>query len=271
MIPGKSERRVTESVLGVQVDVLTWDVAAARILEWASRHESRSVCICNVHNIVTALQDEAHAESLESADMVTPDGAPVAWMLRKKGHLKQDRISGPELMLKCCERAAETGESIFLYGGTPATLSLLERNLRLRFPALKIAGAHSPPFRSLTDAEDAAIVDMINRSGAGIVWIGLGCPKQEAWMRTHRGRINAVMVGVGAAFDFHAGVIKRAPVWMQQNGLEWLYRLSQDPRRLAKRYAVTNTVFLLGVLRELGQLSRLSERVRKPAGVSDEN
>jgi N-acetylglucosaminyldiphosphoundecaprenol N-acetyl-beta-D-mannosaminyltransferase len=140
--------------------------------------------------------------------------------------------------------------------------------LRLQFPKLDIAGAFSPPFRKLTDEEDAAIVERINSSGAGIVWVGLGCPKQEAWMHEHRGRINAVMVGVGAAFDFHAGVIKRAPMWMQRSGLEWVHRMAQDPRRLVKRYLVTNTIFIVGTMQDFlfpKWSARVAGRIRKTA------
>jgi N-acetylglucosaminyldiphosphoundecaprenol N-acetyl-beta-D-mannosaminyltransferase len=263
-----AKRRVTANVLDVPVDAIDWDEALDRIFEWAKARESRVVCICSVHSVVTARQNQAHAQSLRSADMVTPDGAPVAWTVKAKGHPDQKRISGPDLMPKACQRAAETGEKIFLYGGSPTSLALLEDALRQRFPGLDIAGSISPPFRALTDEEDAAIVEEINNSGAGIVWVGLGCPKQEAWMQSHRGRINAVMVGVGAAFDFHAGVIKRAPVWMQRSGLEWVHRMSQDPRRLVKRYLVTNTIFVIATLQDflLPKWSmRAPGRVRKTA------
>jgi N-acetylglucosaminyldiphosphoundecaprenol N-acetyl-beta-D-mannosaminyltransferase len=137
---------------------------------------------------------------------------------------------------------------MFLYGGTSITLQSLQRRLQAQFPGINIVGAYSPPFRELSAQEDAAIVDTIDRSGARIVWVGLGCPKQEAWMRAHQGRVNAVMVGVGAAFDFHAGLVKRAPLWMRRNGLEWLHRLFQDPRRLATRYLVGNSLFIVAVL-----------------------
>jgi N-acetylglucosaminyldiphosphoundecaprenol N-acetyl-beta-D-mannosaminyltransferase len=263
-----SKRRVTENVLNVPVDVIDWQEAIDRIFEWSSARETKVVCICSVHSIVTARQNRAHAHNLMTADMVTPDGAPVAWTVKGKGHPHQQRISGPDLMLKACERAAETGVKIFLYGGTPASLSSLEQALRLQFPKLDIAGAFSPPFRKLTDEEDAAIVERINSSGAGIVWVGLGCPKQEAWMHEHRGRINAVMVGVGAAFDFHAGVIKRAPMWMQRSGLEWVHRMAQDPRRLVKRYLVTNTIFIVGTMQDFlfpKWSARVAGRVRKTA------
>ena len=240
--------RTREKVLGVPVDVLNWADALDCIFTWARRRESRAVCICNVHSTITARQNPAHAHALKSADMVTPDGAPVAWMLRRKGHSDQERISGPELMWACCRRASEAGIAMFLYGGTETTLRILEHRLRKEFPSINIVGTFPPPFRALSAEEDVAIVDMINQSGARIIWVGLGCPKQEAWMHAHQGRVNGVMVGVGAAFDFHAGIVKRAPPWMQRHGLEWLHRLLQDPRRLAMRYIVGNSIFMMAVL-----------------------
>jgi N-acetylglucosaminyldiphosphoundecaprenol N-acetyl-beta-D-mannosaminyltransferase len=245
-----SRGQTREPVLGVPVSVLSWAEVVDCIFEWALRHESKTVCVCNVHNVITALRNLAHADAVRSADLVTADGAPVAWMLRKKGHANQERINGPDLMWICCRKAAELGTEMFLYGGAPATLRTLEQKLRRDFQGINIVGAFSPPFRRLSSEEDAAVVDMINRSGARIVWVGLGCPKQEAWMHAHRGRVNAVMVGVGAAFDFHAGVVKRAPLWMQRNGLEWVHRLSQDPRRLGTRYLATNSMFIVAVLLE---------------------
>lgn len=238
-------RRKRQPVLGIPVDVLDWSETIERLFAWADRRESRTVCVCDVHSIVHALRDTAHADAIAAADMVTPDGTPVAWVLRRKGHSAQGRISGPDLMWACCRRAAESGTPVFLYGSTPRTLLLLEQRLRAAFPDIDIVGAISPPFRSLSDEEDAAIVERINASGARIVWVGLGCPKQEAWLRSHHQRAHAVMVGVGAALDFHAGVVKRAPAWMQRNGLEWFHRILQDPRRLAKRYLVSNTMFIM--------------------------
>lgn len=242
--------RQTDAVLGVPIDILTWDAAIDRIFAWADARESRAVCICNVHSVVTARSHREHAKAIAAADMVTADGAPVAWMLRKQGHVGQPRISGPDLMWNCCRRAAENRVAIFLYGGTPAVIRRLEEVLCSQFSGIEIAGSYSPPFRKLSEQEDEAVVQMINRSGAQIVWVGLGCPKQEAWMFAQRNRVQAVMIGVGAAFDFHAGAIARAPRWMQRVGLEWLHRLSQNPRRLAKRYLVGNTVFIFAALTE---------------------
>ena len=187
------------------------------------------MCVCDVHSVVQALGDNTHAKTLRSADLATPDGAPVAWLIRRKGHIAQERINGPDLMWACCREAAELGTRIFLYGTTPGALQRLERRLQQAFPALNVVGAISPPFRDLAAEEDAAIVDRINKSGAQIVWVGLGRPKQELWMQAHRGQVKAVMVGVGAALDFHAGVSKRVPHRMQRHGLEWFHRIRQDP------------------------------------------
>jgi N-acetylglucosaminyldiphosphoundecaprenol N-acetyl-beta-D-mannosaminyltransferase len=231
-------------VIGSPIDVLTWHGAIDTIRGWAQSHESRVVCICNAHSVVTARSDAEFAEVIRTADIATADGFPVAFMLRRQGHPEQERINGPDLMLRYCTEAAASGESVYLFGGSDSTLLALERALRTKCPGLKIAGMHSPAYRMLTDAEDAAVIADINGSGAGVVWVGLGCPKQEKWMVAHRGRISAVMVGVGAAFDYHAGTLKRAPLWMQRNGLEWFYRLITEPRRLWRRYLVTNTLFI---------------------------
>ena len=256
--------RKTLSVLGTPIDAISWPDALATIAVWATNRESRVVCICNVHSVVTASQDRAFGHVVNAADMATPDGAPVAWMLRRLGHVGQQRINGPDLMWRYCEasqgmdcRAAVAmtgradGSAIFLYGSSEETLAKLKVNLLTAFPALNIAGAISPPFRALSPDEDATIVAQINESGAGVVFVSLGCPKQELWMAAHRGRIQAVMVGVGAAFDYHAGTIRRAPQWMQNSGLEWLYRLASEPRRLWRRYLVTNTLFVMGALKQL--------------------
>ncbi|MFZ5491953.1 MAG: WecB/TagA/CpsF family glycosyltransferase [Pseudomonadota bacterium] len=248
--------RTTGSVLGVRIDALSWAGALDRLLGWAQRRESRYVAICNAHVVVSAARDAAYREVIDGADMATPDGAPVAWMLRRQGHAGQARINGPDLMWALCERCAAQGVPVYCYGSTPQTLDLLTQRLRAAFPAL-VVSVESPPFRTLTGQEDADAVARINASGAGIVFVGLGCPKQERWMAQHRGRVRAVMIGVGAAFDFHAGTVRRAPAWMQSHGLEWLHRLASEPRRLWKRYLVTNTLF---VWLAAGQLLRPGRR-----------
>jgi N-acetylglucosaminyldiphosphoundecaprenol N-acetyl-beta-D-mannosaminyltransferase len=232
-------------ILGCFINAGSWDHTINRIHGWSAAHESRYVCICNVHSLVTARHDSVFHNALINADMATPDGMPVTWMLRQMGFPNQQRINGPDLMWRYCELAERMNESIFLYGSTQKTLDNLQRRLSISFPKLVIAGSYSPPFRTLSHEEDAEITNRINNSGANTVFVSLGCPKQELWMQAHRGKINAVMVGVGAAFDYHAGTIKRAPLWMQHHGLEWLHRLYSEPRRLWKRYMVTNSIFIV--------------------------
>lgn len=238
-------------VLGVSIDVIDWETALNRIHTWATNHESRYVCISNVHSVVSAGSNIIFSQALANADMVTPDGAPVAWMLNRLGFVGQQRINGPDLMWKYCELAASRSESIYLYGSSLSTLATLQVRLTQAFPGLKIAGAYSPPFRELTVEEDCEVISNINASGASSVWVSLGCPKQELWMANHYGSVNAVMIGVGAAFDYHAGTICRAPKWMQNAGLEWLYRLASEPRRLWRRYLVTNTIFIILATKQL--------------------
>ncbi|MBQ0921628.1 WecB/TagA/CpsF family glycosyltransferase [Hydrogenophaga aromaticivorans] len=239
-----NDPRALSSVIGTPIDSLSWQQALARLYCWAAERQSRYVCICNVHSVVTARQDQIFSKVIREADMATPDGAPVAWLMRRLGVTSQERINGPDLMWHYCAEAAMRNESIYLYGGQQSTLDILQKKLLGHFPGLKIAGSYSPPYRPLNAEEDAAVVEAINASGAGTVWVSLGCPKQEKWMAEHRGSIQAVMVGVGAAFDYHAGTIQRAPQWMQRNGLEWLHRLASEPQRLWKRYLVTNSLFI---------------------------
>ena len=244
-------QRRTVEVLGTPIDAVDWDTALGRIDAWARTRESRYVCICNAHSLVTAAGQAGFARVLQGADMTTPDGAPVAWMLRRLGVAGQQRINGPDLMLHYCGLAERSGVGVYLFGSTWATLATLQSGLHQRFPTLHIAGSFSPPFRESTIAEDQAQIAAINSSGAGVVFVSLGCPKQELWMAARRGQVQAVMVGVGAAFDFHAGTILRAPSWMRKAGLEWLHRLLQEPRRLWRRYLVTNTLFILRAARQL--------------------
>jgi N-acetylglucosaminyldiphosphoundecaprenol N-acetyl-beta-D-mannosaminyltransferase len=237
-------------VLQAFIDALTWDEAITRIANWGEAHESRYVCICNVHSVVTTTQDIEFKIAVNNADMATPDGAPIAWALRRSGYPQQERINGPDLMLKYLAEAERLQQAVFFYGSTETTLAKLRVVLARRFPKLRVGGSYAPPFHALSREEDERIVETINESGAHVVFVGLGCPKQEKWMADHRGRVRAVMVGVGAAFDYHAGVVKRAPLWWQRHGLEWLYRLGSEPRRLFKRYLTTNTLFVFGISKQ---------------------
>lgn len=238
-------------VLGAFIDAATFESCINTVARWAEARQSRYLCFCNVHAVVEMQRNRGLEQALSEADMVLPDGMPVAWMLRRLGFSRQERINGPDFMHKYCEYAEKHGKSIYFYGSTSNTLAALKCWAALEFPDLKIAGSISPPFRDLTPEEDETVIRHINASGAGVLFVGLGCPKQEQWMAAHRDRIHAVMVGVGAAFDYHAGTLKRAPLWMQRTGLEWLYRLCCEPRRLWKRYLVTNTLFVAGALRQL--------------------
>jgi N-acetylglucosaminyldiphosphoundecaprenol N-acetyl-beta-D-mannosaminyltransferase len=234
---------ITEHVLDTPITVGSFGAAIETVEHWAAAHESRSVFFCNVHVVTTARLDPSFADCLRKADLCLPDGAPIARALRAAGHRSQERVSGPDFMEAYLQRAATRREPVFLYGSTPETLGRLVDTLRERHPGLPVH-AYSPPFRELSEEEVDSIVDMIHRSGAGTVWVALGCPKQERFIIKHAGRIRAVMLGVGAAFAFHAGLVQRAPVWMREAGLEWLHRLLTQPKYLWKRYLVTNTAFL---------------------------
>lgn len=243
--------RLKTAVLGVPVDAVTFEQAQARVLAWGHAHESRYVVLANVHVVVTASRESAFGAVVAAADMATPDGAPVAWMLSKLGRQPQERVSGPDLTWALLGRCEQEALPVYFFGSSRETLGLLAERIVKAFPQLQVAGYEAPPFRPITPQEDAESVERINASGAGLVFVGLGCPKQEHWMQAHRGKLNAVMLGVGAAFDFHAGTVSRAPQWMRANGLEWLHRLASEPRRLWKRYLVTNTLFVLGAARQL--------------------
>jgi N-acetylglucosaminyldiphosphoundecaprenol N-acetyl-beta-D-mannosaminyltransferase len=243
--------RVTVPVIGAPIDVISWPQAVQRVLAWGAAHESRYVCICNAHVVVTASKYPALQAAVAQADMATPDGAPIAWMLRRLGYPEQRRVAGPDLMVALCERASALKLSVAIFGSTDETLVRLKAELHRRWPALNVADAIAPPFRPLSAIEDDEIVQRLNRSRAQLIFVGLGCPKQELWMAEHRGRVHAVMLGVGAAFDFHAGNIARAPKWMQSIGLEWLHRLFSEPRRLWQRYLLTNSSFVIGAVLQL--------------------
>ncbi len=205
-----------------------------------------------VNLVMSAHEDADVREATVEATLAVPDGQPLVWALHALGHRAATRVYGPDLMAGFCARAAASGLPMYLYGGRSAeALELLERRLTERYPGLHIAGGYSPPFRRLTPAEEDAVADRINTSQAAVVWVGIGQPKQELWMHRMRSRLDApLLVGVGAAFDFHAGLIPQAPAWMQRNGLEWTYRLAREPRRLWRRYARYNPLFVAGFARQ---------------------
>lgn len=244
---GWPERR---SLFGVRVSVVDYDESVRCIEQAVLRRQPAIVTHMAVHALVTAASDADYRAKVNQFDVVAPDGQPVRWALNYLESTRlPDRVYGPELMLRLCRRAAETGIGVYLYGSTTEVVEALRDNLRLRFPGLRIVGCEPSAFRALTDDEDEALVARINASGAGLVFLGLGCPLQERFAHEHRDRINAVQLCVGAAFDFHAGNKRTAPGWMQRHGLEWLFRLGQEPRRLWRRYLFTNARFCLLFLR----------------------
>ena len=229
---------------GVQMTPTTYDEVVDVLIRCARSRQAATADFGAVHVLASAARDAEFRETVNALDIVAPDGQPVRWAMNYFHNAGlTDRVYGPELMRRLCGAAAEKGVSIYLYGSSPDVLAKLSTNLKQMCPGLVIAGVESPPFRPLSDAEHDGAAARINASGAGLVFIGLGCPKQEAFAYRHRRSIQAVQVCVGAAFDFHAGVKPTAPAWMQKRGLEWLYRLVKEPGRLWKRYLVTNTTY----------------------------
>lgn len=231
-------------ILGTRTDSTSYADATRRVLAWADAPESRYVCVSNVHVTMESYDSPEYRAIVNGADLVTPDGMPLVWALRLFGVAKATRVYGPTLTAHVLEQAATAGVAVGFYGTSPEVLRSLLEACRRRFPGLRVAYAHAPAFRPPTSEEDAAVVRDINDSGARILFVGLGCPKQERWMASHKGRVNAVMLGVGAAFDFLAGAKRQAPAWMMRAGLEWLFRLATEPRRLWRRYVYHNPRFM---------------------------
>jgi len=232
-------------ILGTSVSTLSFDEQIQQMVTWATNRLSKTVLVANVHMLVEAHKDKAFAQVLAAADLVTPDGMPLVWMSQWLTKKRQDRVAGMDILLALSQKAEAQGIGVYFFGAEPATLQLMRRKLAEAFPQLNIAGMKTLPFcDTFTPAQNDMIVQSINESGAGIVFVALGCPKQEKWMCQNRDRVNAVMIGVGGAFSVYAGLKKWAPVWVRSMGLEWLYRLCQEPKRLWKRYLITNSIFL---------------------------
>lgn len=248
---GKAISPMTElvNILGVGVSAVNLGLALDIIEGWIAQGEKHYVCVRDVHGVVESQRDERLRQIHNAAGLVTPDGMPLVWISKLKGYKQVDRVYGPDLMLGLCRRSLTRGYRHFFYGGAGGVPERLASRLQRRFPGLDVAGTHSPPFRALTEEEDEAIVQRINASQADVVWVGLSTPKQEMWMADHRDRLEAsVLLGVGAAFDFHAGLKRQAPRWIQRSGFEWLFRLLTEPRRLWRRYFVNNPLFLWLIL-----------------------
>ena len=236
---------MNEKIIGVRVDRTSYQAAVDLVLNWAQKHESRYVCAANVHMVMEAYDSPKFHEVLNRADLVTPDGMPLVWMLRQLGAKDQTRVYGPDLLLWVVRPAAQKKITVGFYGGSQEVLNTMVNGLKIRHPDIDVSYAYSPPFRPLSPEEKQKVIKEINASGVSILFVGLGCPRQEYWMAENREYIKSVMIGVGAAFDFHAGRKAQAPSWMQGLGLEWLFRLLVEPRRLWKRYLYHNPRFLV--------------------------
>jgi len=238
-------------ILGVQVAASNYDEAVEKVVAWAKQRESRAVFFANVHVLMEAFDDVGFRGKLNAADIVNPDGMPLVWALRAMGERDATRVYGPDATQLLLNTAQASAIPVGFYGGSDATLAKLIAEVQHRYPGLEIVFTMSPPFRPLQDEEDKEITQRISDSGARIVFVGLGCPKQEHWIMEHRGRIPAVMLGVGAAFDFIAGSKRQAPRWMMRIGLEWVFRLASEPRRLVGRYLKHNPRFVALFLHQL--------------------
>lgn len=237
----KSEM-TTCNILGTDIAVTNMSETIEYLEEHLDELRGEYICVSNVHTTVMAYEDKEYWQVQHDAAICLPDGKPLSVYSRKHGFPEAERVTGPDIMGELFAR--DNGIRHYFYGGKPETIETLSKVLREKYPHMQIAGMVSPPFRTLTDEEDAEEIQKMNNTGADIIWVGLGAPKQEKWMYEHRGKVNAVMIGVGAGFDYHAGTIKRAPLWMQKASLEWLYRLLQDPKRLLSRYFKTNLKYL---------------------------
>jgi N-acetylglucosaminyldiphosphoundecaprenol N-acetyl-beta-D-mannosaminyltransferase len=241
-------------VLGVAVHAIDMRVAIEQIASWIAKHEQHYVCVTGVHGVMEAQQDPELRAIHNRSGLTAPDGMPLVWAAHYAGALETERVCGTELFPAVAEHAARAGWKFFFYGGKEGVPELLADRLMARFPGLRIVGTYAPPFRPLTHEEDDALAKQINASDPDIVWVGLSTPKQEQWMAAHVGRVNApVLIGVGAAFDLHAGLSHRSPKWMQRIGLEWLYRMITEPR-LATRYLKNNPRFVWNIARSRPRL-----------------
>lgn len=238
-------------ILNVNINILNMDKTKELVDSYILNKEYGYICVSNVHTTVMSYENNDYRDIQNNALLRLPDGGPLSVVSRIYGHKNAQRVTGPDLMEEIFKDSVKNKYKHYFYGGKQETLDLLKEKLKDKYKAINIVGMYSPPFRDLTFDENEEIVKMINSSGADIIWVGLGAPKQEIWMNKNSGKVSGLMIGVGAGFDYFAGNIKRAPSWMQKYSLEWLYRLIQEPRRLFKRYFVTNSKFLFYLARKM--------------------
>ncbi|HZG84931.1 WecB/TagA/CpsF family glycosyltransferase [Paenibacillus sp.] len=255
-------------IIKSDVTALSFRETVNEIVSWIQNKESNYVCVCNTHSLVTASNDEYFEMILNNAGICTPDGMPLVWALRLYGYKEQDRVDGPNLMLKLCEVAAQKKFKVYLYGGTTETLDRLTRKLIHQFGGIQIVGSYSPPFRQLTEEEEEQITEQINSAKPDLIFVSLGCPKQEKWMYSKSLKVKGIMIGVGAAFDFIIGNIKRPPQIFQRLGLEWFFRLVSEPKRLWKRYLYNNPVFIIRFLLTYRQNKRVTKLLMENSGIN---
>ena len=238
-------------VISIDVSVGSYKDFLTEILNLAKKKQSNYVCVANVHMLIEAYDNPSYREIVNNATITTPDGMPIVFYLKFIYKINQERVAGMDLFPDLLQKAAEQNLKVFLYGSTEEVLNKIVRKAKQIYPNLNIVGTYSPPFRPLTSSEKKYIINLINKLEPHIVFVSLGCPKQEKWMAEMYGQINSLMIGVGGAFPVFAGIQKRAPKWMQKLALEWFYRFLQEPRRLSKRYIYTNTKFLFLLTKDL--------------------
>jgi N-acetylglucosaminyldiphosphoundecaprenol N-acetyl-beta-D-mannosaminyltransferase len=257
MIPPAVPSVSRVNILGVGVSAITMRQALETIDHWIAIKAQHYVCVTGVHGVMESQRDDALRRIHNTAGLVTPDGMPLVWLSRMRGRHQVERVYGPDLMAACCATSVRKRYRHFLYGGAEGVAQRLAERLSNRFPGLLVAGWYTPPFRDLTVEEDREVISRINQAQPDIVWVGMSTPKQERWMHQHCGHIAApVLIGVGAAFDFHAGIKRQAPYWMQRSGLEWSYRLMTEPRRLWRRYLTNNPLFIWRILLQATGVAR---------------
>ena len=251
------------NILGVGISAINLQQAIRQIDQWIAGGDAQYVNVCSVHTVMECQNEERLRRLVNASGLATPDGMPLVWLGHLHGYRNVGRVYGPDLMFAICDEMQSTGRRHFFYGGAPGVADRLAARLKARYPALVIAGTHTPPYRPADAEEDPEVIDAINAAAPDIVWVGLGTPKQDYWVARHRAQLRApVLIAIGAAFDFHAGLLRQAPRWMRRNGLEWLFRLLQEPRRLAFRYLVYNPLFVFRVALQLSGIRRytLDER-----------